>query len=292
MSSWSGGVPISLTNEEKAILRNVSIPPRPEALLQFSEETKKSEPNISYISEILQGDVGICAAILQIVNSSAFRRTKEIESIDQAIMILGLKRLIPLVKAVAVKAAVGTDPNMTEFWDEQTNIAHISSIAAIKLNKPALSNHSYMLSLFHGVGVAILNQHFDDFVEVISYAKENNWDDAAKLQFEKYKTNHATIGALLAQQWCLPKVMINIIYYQHDTDGLFQSEELDNVGRDLLSILKLSRHCTFLKDNPCDVDGEWQKINDDVLDHLNYEEEQIHEIIEKITDEAEGDHTP
>ena len=88
---------ISLTDKEKAILRSVSIPPRPEALIKFSEETKKSEPNISRVSEILQNDVGICAAILQVVNSSAFRRAKEIESIDQAIMILGLKRLIPSI---------------------------------------------------------------------------------------------------------------------------------------------------------------------------------------------------
>ncbi|MFY8297313.1 HDOD domain-containing protein [Pseudoalteromonas sp. SS15] len=278
-------MPISLTNEEKAILRSVSIPPRPEALIKFSEETKKPEPNISRVSEILQDDVGICAAILQVVNSSAFRRAKEIESIDQAIMILGLKRLIPLVKAVAVKAAVGTDPTMAKFWDVQTDIAHIASIVAMKLDKPALSNHAYMLALFHGVGVAILNQHFDDFEAVMAYADENNWDDAAKLQFEKYQTNHATIGALLAQQWRLPKVMINIIYYQHDTDGLFQSEELDKVGLDLLCILKLSRHCAFLKEKPSEINGEWQNIMDDVIDHLDMEEEQLFSIIEEITDE-------
>ena len=278
-------MPISLTNEEKAILRSVSIPPRPEALIKFSEETKKSEPNISRVSEILQNDVGICAAILQVVNSSAFRRAKEIESIDQAIMILGLKRLIPLVKAVAVKAAVGKDPTMAKFWDLQSNIAHIASIAAMKIDKPSLSNHAYMLALFHGVGVAILNQHFGDFVEVMSYADNNNWDDAAKLQFEKYHTNHATIGALLAQQWRLPKVMINIIYYQHDTDGLFQSEELDKIGLDLLCLLKLSRHCAFLKDKPSEINDEWRNIMDDVLDHLDMEEEHLFRIIEEITDE-------
>lgn len=278
-------MPISLTNEEKAILRSVSIPPRPEALIKFSEETKKAEPNISRVSEILQDDVGICAAILQVVNSSAFRRAKEIESIDQAIMILGLKRLVPLVKAVAVKAAVGTDSTMAKFWDLQTDIAHIASIVAMKFDKPALSNHAYMLALFHGVGVAILNQHFDDFEAVMSYASENNWDEAAKLQFEKYQTNHATIGALLAQQWRLPKVMINIIYYQHDTDGLFQSQELDKVGLDLLCILKLSRHCAFLKEQPSEINGEWQNIMDDVIDHLDMEEEQLFSIIEEITDE-------
>ncbi|TMS85480.1 histidine kinase, partial [Pseudoalteromonas sp. S980] len=94
-----------------------------------------------------------------------------------------------------------------------------------------------------------------------------------------------TIGALLAQQWRLPKVMINIIYYQHDTDGLFQSEELDKIGLELLCLLKLSRHCAFLIDKPSEINDEWRNIMDDVLDHLGMEEEHLFRIIEEITDE-------
>jgi HD-like signal output (HDOD) protein len=158
-------------------------------------------------------------------------------------------------------------------------------VSALKLQKPALSNHAYMLALFHAVGVAILNQHFNDYKSIIEFANNSNWDEAALKQLDKYQTNHATIGALLAQQWRLPKVMINIIYYQHDTDGLFQSEELDTTGLDLLCILKLSRHCAFLKEKPCEINGEWQNVRDDVLDHLQLEEEQLFEIIEVVTEE-------
>lgn len=119
---------ISLTQQEKLILKTVSIPPRPQALLQFSEEAKLPEPNITKISEILQSDVAISAAILQVVNSAAFRRSREIDSIEQAVMILGLKRLIPLVKAVALKSSVDLPAALSDFWETQSEIGLHASL--------------------------------------------------------------------------------------------------------------------------------------------------------------------
>lgn len=270
---------ISLTSEEKAILSSVSIPPRPEVLLKFSEEAKKEEPNISVISNILQSDVGISAAILQVVNSAAFRRSKEIESIDQAIMTLGLKRLVPLVKAVALQSTVGNDPALSNFWNSQTDIAQFSATIATKLNKPSLANHAYMLGLFHFVGIPILNQHFSEFSQIISLANEEGWDRAAQEELTAFNTSHTTIGALLSQQWGLPKAMIYVIYYLHDTEGIFTSGELDQTGLDLMSILKIARHVQFKEGNPDKTDSEWQNIVDDVADHLGLDEEELNELI-------------
>ncbi|KZN55516.1 HDOD domain-containing protein [Pseudoalteromonas luteoviolacea] len=271
---------ISLTQQEKQILRAISIPPRPEALVQFSQETKSPEPNINKITQILQSDVAISAAILQVVNSAAFRRSKEIESLEQAIMILGLKRLIPLVKAVAVKATVETPPALENFWQDQSDIAQLCSTLCLKLNKPGLSNHAYMLGLFHTVGIPLLCVHFDDYTEVIDVAKTDGWSKATEFEFGKYNTSHATIGALLAQQWKLPKPMINVIYYQHDANGIFRSGELDGIALELLSVLKLARHGNFLFKNTATIenDHEWQTISDEVLDFVNMSEEELDEL--------------
>ncbi|WP_281179876.1 HDOD domain-containing protein [Pseudoalteromonas byunsanensis] len=98
------------------------MPPRPEALIEFSHEAKKPEPNIGTIAKILHSDVGISAAVLQVVNSAAFRRAREIDSIDQAIMTLGLKRLVPLVKAVALRATVGQNTEIAQWLPMYTLI--------------------------------------------------------------------------------------------------------------------------------------------------------------------------
>ncbi|CCQ11981.1 Predicted signal transduction protein [Pseudoalteromonas luteoviolacea B = ATCC 29581] len=268
-------MPISLTQTEKQILKQVNLPPRPQALLDFSEEAKKPEPNITKIAEILHADVAISAAILQVVNSAAFRRNREIESIDQAILMLGLKRVIPLVKAVALKSSIKPSPLIASFWEEQTQIAETCSLLCKRLNKETLSNYAYMLGLFHFSGIPILLQHFEDFGDIFVKANEFGWDQACQIEFSLYQTSHATLGALLAQQWGLPKAMMYAIYYQHDLDGLYSSGELEPVGLDLLSILKLARHARHVGE----LDHEWQSASDQVLDYLDIGESEVDDLL-------------
>ena len=97
---------IAITPQEKKILAQVSIPPRPHALIKITQEAKKEEPNVRLIAETIAADVAIAAAVLQVVNSAAFARRKKIDSLQQAVMTLGIKRIFPLVKAVALKSAL------------------------------------------------------------------------------------------------------------------------------------------------------------------------------------------
>lgn len=82
---------ISITAKEKQILAKVNIPPRPQALMTITGEAKKTEPNIKVIADAIAEDAAISAAVLQVVNSAAFRRAKSISSIQQAVMTLGIK---------------------------------------------------------------------------------------------------------------------------------------------------------------------------------------------------------
>ena len=274
---------IEITEQEKLILRSVTIPPRPEALLKFSEEAKKEEPNIEVLARAITSDVAISAAILQVVNSAAFSTVKEIESINQAIMVLGLKRLIPLVKSVALKSAVQAGAELSNFWQEQSDIATACSLVANELSKPDIANHCYMLGLFHAAGIPILYQHFDDYSEVLSFASENGWDEGVQFEYNRYQTSHTSIGAVLANQWKLPPAMTKVIYYQHDVGGIFESGELNDTALTLLSILKIGIFCVESKDTMEDVNPDWENIKDVLCDYLDVSETEVLELKDKIT---------
>ena len=73
---------------------------------------------------------------------------------------------------------------------------------------------------------------------------------------------------------------INVIYYQHDSDGIYQSGELDQTGLDLLSVLKIARHLELLKRAPMQEDSEWQNIAADLGDYLNLDENELEDLME------------
>jgi HD-like signal output (HDOD) protein len=266
---------IEITAAEKAVLQDVTIPPRPEALLKISTEGKKEQPDMRLISKAISEDVGISSSVLQVVNSAAFRRSSEIQSIQQAVMTLGIKRLLPLVKSVALKSAMGESDRLASFWDHASKIATVASFAADLLQKPALKDHAYMLGLFHNAGVPIMMIKHPDYDEVLALAKTNGWNSVADLERQKYQTTHTVVGALLGQKWNLPAVMAEVIYYQFDVEGLYESGELSSTGLDLLSLLKIARYVVDYAETEQTENAEWAQVEDAILSHFNLTEEEI-----------------
>lgn len=273
---------ISVTPEEKAVLRNISIPPRPEVLLKIGEETKKSEPNVSVIADAIASDVGISAAVLQVVNSAAFRRVSEIKSIHQAVMILGLKRIFPIVKAVALRSSMKSNADLDAVWELAEEMALACASVCQQTGKAALSDNAYMLGLFHMAGVPIMMQAFKDYPDVMKIAHSQGWDAVAEAERARYNTNYATIGALLGQTWKLPSQLIEVIYYHQDMEGIFEMGELSPIALDLLAILKLARKIVGEHITEFPVENEWSQVQDSVIAQLGLDEFTYEQLSDKV----------
>lgn len=282
-------MPIEITEAEKKILASITIPPRPEVLMTLSSEAKKPEPDVQKIAHAITEDISISAAVLQVVNSAAFRRASEIKSIDQAVMILGFKRIFPLVKAIALKSSMSQSQSLTDFWQQQTDIAHACSITAKALGKPALGDHAYMLGLFNSAGIPVMSQCFADYSEIMAQSGQVSETEILEQELSRYQTTHTTLGALLAQRWTLPKAMITVIYYLHEVEGLYESDELTDTGLDLLTILKFAR-TSVLYPNRYDEDPEWLQISDQITDYYNFSEERIEELMATIQEQLDEYH--
>lgn len=273
---------IAVTQAEREILASVSIPPRPQALLKIAQEAKQDEPNVKLIADAISEDAAISAAVLQVVNSAAFARAKKIESIQQAVMTLGIKRIFPLVKAVALKSALPENDELREFWESSSMVASACTIFCELLNKSELSDNAYMLGLFHNAGVPIMLQSFESYQTLLSKGVNEGWQDIVDLERDQYGTSHTTLGALLAQQWRLPKAMVEVIYYCHDIEGIFDSDELSKVSLYLLAILKLARSAA---DGILHEDAntqEWQMVEQAVNEFLDIDSTQMEELRETV----------
>ncbi|WP_111977635.1 HDOD domain-containing protein [Algibacillus agarilyticus] len=274
---------ISVTAAEKKILQNVDIPPRPEALLKVTDEARKPEPDVAIIAKAIASDISISAAVLQVVNSAAFRRAREIESIEQAVMILGLKRVFPIVKAVALKSAMQQNPLLDDFWNNANKIAQACALVAKQLDKPQLADNAYMLGLFHSAAVPVMLQNYPEYEKVLSKASEDGWDyHIIQMERDFFGTTHTTIGALLGQQWKLAKDLVEVIYYQHDASGIFSSDELSKVGLWMLATLKIARHIVL---SEFDDGTEWDIVQDPILEFLELEDGDLAYICQQVAAE-------
>ena len=266
---------IQITPQESEILAKVTIPPKPQALLDIAKEAKKDEPNISIIADAITGDAAISAAVLQVVNSAAFARRNKVTSIHQAVMTLGIKRVFPLVKAVALKSALPENDDLKEFWQSSSMVASACTMYANLLKQPKLADNAYMLGLFHNAGVPIMLQTFSDYHDILIKGINEGWEGIADLEREKYQTSHTILGALLAQQWQLPEAMVDVLYYFHDAEGIFNSDELSKVSLYLLAILKLARSSVDGVLRGDSDTNEWLLVQDPIMELLGLDENKL-----------------
>ncbi len=275
---------IVITEQEKKILANVKIPPRPKALVTINEEMKKPEPSIQVIADTISEDPSISASVLFIVNSAAYRRQNVITSIHQAVMTLGIKRVFPLVKAVALKNSLPENHLLTTFWDTASLVASACSMYVRLLERPELVDNAYMMGLFHNAGVPVMLQAFDGYDLILHKGINEGWEDICEMEQKQFNTSHALLGAVLAKQWKLSTPMVDVIYYFHEVDGIFESGELSNLGLFLLCVLKLARSSVegVLKNNP--DTPEWLLVREQVLEYLEIDELHLDDMRESVSE--------
>lgn len=278
---------ITVTPEEKQVLQNVLVPPQPKVLLSVVAEARKDDPSIPFIVDEINGDMGIASAVLQVVNSAAYRRALPIESIEQAVLVLGIRRIVTLVRSVALKSSMEHSQRLQGFWARANRIAGAAATFADLLERPKLVDFAYMLGLFHEAGVPIMFQNYPAYSDLLLHAEQLGWLGLFDLEKQKCETNHCAIGALLARKWKLPRPIIEVIYYQHDTEGLFSSGELSDVSLEMLSILKLARQTVAILQGRDPQNSEWTTVLEPMLDFWQLEESDFEDLINRCIDKMD-----
>jgi HD-like signal output (HDOD) protein len=126
-----------------------SFPAMPGAGTQLLALLEEPDTTVSEIEEILRYDPGLTANILKLANSAYFGIPSKIGSLKQAVILLGLNRLIQLVVASCVsavmdKAVDGYDLPAGDLWRHSVAVS-IAAEALVKDKKSMAAKMSLPL---------------------------------------------------------------------------------------------------------------------------------------------------
>lgn len=263
-------------------LGGIQIPPQPQILLDLKIEQESPAPDIRKIAHLISQDVGMCGAVLKVVNSSAYGLRNEVTSVTQAVNFLGGDRVITLVNGLAIRMALSDEriTQLSRFWDMASDIAAMSAEIARQIYYEDI-DQAYLLGLFHNCGIPLLAVRHNDYFEVIERSYANPSPRIIDVENEAYQTNHAVIGYYTARSWKLPQTICNVIADHHTLEPYFTKDK--SVGsreKTLMAILKMAeRICGDYKVlGGQEEDHEWQEYGDKILYHMgltSYDLEQL-----------------
>ena len=257
------------------VLGGISIPPQPQILQALQAERKRGFPNLTSVADLISTDVGLSAAVLKAINSPFYGLSQKVNSIQQAVMLLGADKVLIMVTAATLRQIMRgkASINLDRFWNRATDVANICMRLARLCHMDNVDD-VYALGLFHDSGVAMLAQKYDNYKEAQTQANTTQNRSLAEVEDEFFNTNHATIGYYMSKSWFLPDEIIEVIRDHHDLKRLFSKEDGSHRRNDLMAILRMASN-VFHSYDRMSAEPEWGQIRDQVFDQLGITESEF-----------------
>lgn len=221
-----------------ASIESMPLPSIPEILLQFMHLVEDDHTSMAELAALVGQDPSLTARVLTMANSPALRGRAGAHTLIQCMVNLGARRVRSLAACLVVQevfpqTAYTQTYNFTDFWGHSVRVGEMARDLASKLKYPH-AEEAYLAGLLHDVGQLLLlggvGDRYGDLLE--SCSDEPTLHD---LEYSRFGTDHAAIGAWLVDQWQLPSFMADSILFHHKS-----AEEI--ASADSLSQIVWSAH--------------------------------------------------
>lgn len=199
--------------------------PLPATTARLTQLLSASDVDLREVARVVALDAPLTARLLRTANSSLYGGRIVINSVDQAVTRLGSGVVLSLALSATLKRELMTSLaayGMGEGVLWRRSIA--SALAADSLKQSLKFVHvpgvAYTAALLHDIGRIVLARFVDtETRSLLDRAQRAESADAETIEQQMLGVHHAELGAIIAQRWKLPHVIVHAIEHYHDPDA-------------------------------------------------------------------------
>lgn len=261
----------------------------PTVVIKILELLKSDDVDIRAVIELIEADAPLTIKLLRVANSPLFALRSEVNSIHQAIIHIGVNRIINIVIGVSIFSKFFFSQNksvnnlLEGFWWHSSCVAMISKSITLKTGI-YYKELEFLGGLLHDIGkLALIQYNVEDYLEVIRLVVEDGYNDMEAEQ-KIFKTDHTIIGTEIAKLWKLPIEVIDVISNHERLDDFTRNKEFVASVRiaDLLAELWGASFHEGLRTLKLEEDTSWILLSDTYSEFKNID-------VELFTFELEAD---
>jgi HD-like signal output (HDOD) protein len=264
--------------------KGVRIPPQPQVLVRLQQAIAGDDYSIKQLADIIATDPGITALLFKVARAPVFGGARRIDSVEQVLMVIGVKQSHNLVQAASLSVALSDAARQAfeHFWLRSQEVAQLAALIAA--DRVSVCNifpdQAYMAGIFHECGVPVLMLRFPDYCDKLNLKDACCWPNLSD-EDAHFQLDHSSVGYLVARHWKLPDFICQAILYHHE----LPDQETGTV-RTLVAILQLAIHYYHRMSRV--ADPAWHTLGPDVLAELGISADMADEYYETITDRFLG----
>ncbi|MBN1257607.1 MAG: HDOD domain-containing protein [Planctomycetes bacterium] len=212
-----------MADVKKLVSEIEELPTLPVVVAKITELVNSDTTSASDINFTLSKDLALSSRILKIVNSSFYGFPRRINSITQAVVILGFHSIRNLALSSFVFSAFAKGWQSFDnraFWLHSLATAVAANQIAGLLRVPQRTREDmFIAGLLHDLGKVVMCEYIqEDMDRVLKIVAQQDClfldAEAACLEY-----NHAHLGASLLDSWRLPSSVVELVEFHHQPEN-------------------------------------------------------------------------
>ena len=187
------------------------------SVAQILKMTRQSNCSLEKVVKVVKQDHGISIKILKLANSSAYTRGEPVDTVQKAVMRIGMTQIRQVVLNISVIDNFGEDKNVEHFstpmfWEHSiaTGLIAAEITRSLKGKDPEI-DAAFTMGLLHDIGRVVYMEILGDkYIDIIKIAHKMQvpleWVESRMLLI-----NHADAMDRILHTWKFPKELINPI---------------------------------------------------------------------------------
>ncbi len=203
------------------VVKSAQLISLPDIYMKLKELMDDPEYTMAEVALLVGRDPGMAARFLRVVNSPLYLRIRKIETVSQAVSLLGIRQVHDIVLSASIAEAfegIQTEVmNMKKFWQRSFYCAVMTKQLALECDIIE-DDRLFLTGLLHDIG------HLFMYI-AIPEESQHAIMNAKKLEQPLYQVerkllgfDYAKVGGYMMQKWNLPK-SLQVITCFHPEPG-------------------------------------------------------------------------
>lgn len=253
------------------------LPSFPENIVFLQQMLSDPDSEIQDMARQISTDPALTADLLKLVNSAHFMLARKVDNIVEAVKMVGLRGLKNLLYSYGTQKLLGGlgDVKRKSLWRHSYKTAFYAyTLGKSFLRRKDILDDVYVGGILHDMGKIIFSVVHPQLIEKISGFCKDKEIPSELFEDMTAGLNHSEIGAMIAEKWNFPEVLVDAIKYHHNP------HQVQNRNRDVVNTVYLANFFSNYEDK---IVG-FEQIDKSILAEYRLQtEDQVIKILERLS---------